>query len=210
MNLHLRLSILVAGFVYYQTARAQITITSVTSTPLCAGSPINVSYSNIYSGQATLSLYLYSTNSTDSLLIAQLNTSGGSGSLSGYLPIGLVTKTYTVGIKQVASQTTYLSLRSSDFTVNARPSSPVAASSVVYCQNSTSAPLSATASPGGTLVWYVTPTGGFGSEVSPTPPTSTVGTFTYYVGQRINGCEGPRVSITVVVKPLPAPLLVYP
>ncbi|QJD81505.1 Ig-like domain-containing protein [Spirosoma rhododendri] len=45
--------------------------------------------------------------------------------------------------------------------------------------------------------------GGVGSATAPTPPTSTVGSTTYYVSQTINGCEGPRAVLTVTINPLP-------
>ena len=198
MNLYLRLCILVASLVYYQTVRAQIAITSVTPTALCTGSPISVSYSNTYSGQATLSVYLYSVSATDPLYLTQLNTSGGNSTISANIPIGLSTNKYIIGLKLVASQITYLTPRSNELTINAIPSSPTT-SAVVYCQGAFATALSATASSGGTLIWYnMNSSGGPSSMVPPTPSTSTVGTVTYYVSQRINGCKSPRVRYTMM------------
>lgn len=100
-----------------------------------------------------------------------------------------------------------------DFTVRPVPAAPaVASTAVVYCQNATSTPLSATASSGGTLNWYGTSaTGGTRSSTAPTPSTGTAGDFTYYVSQTVNGCEGPRAGIPVTVNPTPgAPAVTTP
>ncbi|MFD2934985.1 Ig-like domain-containing protein [Spirosoma flavum] len=77
-------------------------------------------------------------------------------------------------------------------------------SAINLCQNSTPTALTATVSPGGTLNWYTVSTGGTASSIAPTPPTSTVGATTYYVSQSVNGCEGPRTTMTVNILPLPA------
>ncbi len=69
---------------------------------------------------------------------------------------------------------------------------------VTYCQGSTATALSAI---GIGLLWYTTATGGTGTATAPIPSTATVGNTTYYVSQTINGCEGPRASITVTVVP---------
>ncbi|PKH66101.1 hypothetical protein CXF59_08855 [Flavobacterium sp. ALD4] len=74
-----------------------------------------------------------------------------------------------------------------------------------YCLNESAAPLSATASTGGTLRWYGTdPTGGASSTNAPTPSTSTPATgddrLIFYVTQEIGGVESsPRTAIYVYV-----------
>ncbi|RRB03891.1 T9SS type A sorting domain-containing protein [Larkinella rosea] len=89
-------------------------------------------------------------------------------------------------------------------TVYATPTIP-AVSPVSLCQNITSPALSATVTGVGTLNWYGTSaTGGTASTTAPIPPTTTPGITTYYVSQSINGCEGPRASLAVTVKPQPA------
>lgn len=78
-------------------------------------------------------------------------------------------------------------------------SPPIVTTPIYLCQNSPSIPLTATASVGSTLLWYVTSTGGVGSPIAPSPPTSIVGPTTYYVSQ-INGiCESSRTPIVVNV-----------
>ena len=74
---------------------------------------------------------------------------------------------------------------------------------VYYCINDTANPLSAI---GTNLLWYTTATGGVGSATAPTPITVATGTTTYYVTQTINGCEGPRASIAVLISEPPASL----
>ncbi len=89
--------------------------------------------------------------------------------------------------------------------VKARPAAP-GASGISYCVGQTASALTATAANGGTLIWYGTSaTGGTASATAPTPPTTTPGTTNYYVSQTLNGCEGPRASITVTINAIPGP-----
>jgi gliding motility-associated-like protein len=92
--------------------------------------------------------------------------------------------------------------------VSATPAAPITAP-VNYCQNATAVPLTATAVTGATLVWYTTATGGTGTA-APTPSTTTAGTVTYYVSQKIGSCEGPRASINVIVTATPVAPTVTP
>ena len=85
--------------------------------------------------------------------------------------------------------------------VNATPAAPGVTTPVIYCQNATAVPLTAS---GSNLLWYTIPTGGTGSTTAPTPSTATPGSTLYYVSQTVNNCEGPRATITVVVNALPA------
>ena len=65
-----------------------------------------------------------------------------------------------------------------------------------YCQNGTAAQLSAT---GSNLLWYTLSTGGIGNPTGPIPSTLTPGIFTFYVSQRVAGCEGPRAPLNVTI-----------
>ena len=95
-------------------------------------------------------------------------------------------------------------------TVNPTPPSPVVLP-LTYCQNDVSVALTATTVPGATLNWWGTnSTGGTSSTAAPTPATSNSGQTTYYVSQTLNGCEGPRASITVTVNQTPSAPLVAP
>ncbi len=84
---------------------------------------------------------------------------------------------------------------------------PTVTSPVTYCQNSIATALTAT---GTSLLWYTTATGGTGSTTAPTPGTTTAGNIIYYVSQSLNGCEGPRASITITVNAVPAPPALLP
>jgi Fungalysin metallopeptidase (M36)/PA domain/Ig-like domain CHU_C associated len=93
-------------------------------------------------------------------------------------------------------------------TVNATPALPTIATPLTYCIGATAPSLTAT---GTGLMWYATLTGGVGSTTAPLPSTSTVGSTIYYVSQTINGCEGARAALTVIVNALPtAPTAITP
>ena len=78
---------------------------------------------------------------------------------------------------------------------------PTVTTPVTYCQNATAVPLTAT---GTGLLWYTVATGGTATATAPTPVTTAAGTTTYYVSQTLNGCEGPRAAINVIVNATPA------
>ncbi|MFT3682518.1 MAG: PKD domain-containing protein [Ferruginibacter sp.] len=93
-------------------------------------------------------------------------------------------------------------------TVTGRPAEPVVNSPVSLCQNQAASPLTAT---GTGLLWYNSLTGGTGSATAPTPSTATINTYTYFVSQTVNGCEGPRETVIVNVNSFPAaPVVVSP
>jgi len=72
----------------------------------------------------------------------------------------------------------------------------VSAATITYELGDVAAALTAT---GTSLKWYTIETGGTALSSVPVPNTSVPGTVTYYVSQTLNGCEGPRASITVKV-----------
>ena len=78
---------------------------------------------------------------------------------------------------------------------------PAGTTTVTYCQNAIATALTAT---GTALLWYTAASGGTGNASAPIPSTATVGAIIYYVSQTLNGCEGPRLAITVNVNALPA------
>ena len=85
---------------------------------------------------------------------------------------------------------------------------PLVSSPVVYCQNATAIPLSAT---GIGLLWFTTAVGGTGNANAPTPVTTTSGTTTYYVSQSGSCGESPRASIVVnITAAPPAPTVTTP
>ena len=135
-------------------------------------------------------------NATGSNLLWYTTPTGGIGSTTPPTP-----STTTVGtVSYYVSQTN--SCESSrakiDVIVNAMPSLPQVTTPVTYCQNAAASSLSAV---GSGLLWYNAETGGTGSSSPPTPVTASAGTTSYYVSQTINGCEGARAKIDVVVNP---------
>jgi 1,4-alpha-glucan branching enzyme len=145
---------------------------------------------------------------TGSNLLWYSVATGGSGSATAPTPgtatVGTVNYFVSQTLNGCESPRTAIAV-----TVNAIPAAPVVSSPVVYCQNATATALTAT---GSNLLWYTSAVGGgTGAATAPTPVTTTVGNTTYYVSQTINGCEGPRASITVnVVTSTPAPVVSSP
>jgi gliding motility-associated-like protein len=90
-------------------------------------------------------------------------------------------------------------------TVNPLPVAPIVVTPINYCVGATAVPLTATALPGHSLLWYTVATGGIGSATPPTPSTVTAGTTDYYVSQKsASDCEGPRAMIRVIVNAVPS------
>lgn len=84
-------------------------------------------------------------------------------------------------------------------TVNPSPARPVVVSPVKYCQFQPATPLKAT---GTAIKWYASASA-VGTGVAPVPVTEKSGTTDYYVSQTLNGCEGARDTIEVIVYPIP-------
>jgi len=98
-----------------------------------------------------------------------------------------------------------------DSNVPSTPPPPtLAADTIRYCKNSTSIPLSATASTGSYLLWYKdTVVCGKGVGTPPSPNTSVVDTFLYFVTNK-NGCaEGPAKRAVVIIDSLPKSPVYY-
>ncbi len=85
------------------------------------------------------------------------------------------------------------------------PSLP-AVNNINYCQGANATQLNATVSVGDSLIWYTQSSSGTGSNIAPTPTTTTVGTISYYVSQKniLTACEGPRNTIVVTINALPS------
>lgn len=85
--------------------------------------------------------------------------------------------------------------------INPQPDPP-SVDAISFCYHQEATPLSAV---GLGLRWYgQDSSGGTPSSVAPTPPTSTTGTFYYFVSQSINNCESARANIAVTINPIPA------
>jgi hypothetical protein len=82
---------------------------------------------------------------------------------------------------------------------------PTTTASIEYCQGATASALTATATSGNSLYWYLNATGGTAASSAPTPSTASAGSYTYYVSQyNAAGDESPRASINVTVNALPS------
>ncbi|KAB7731881.1 T9SS type A sorting domain-containing protein [Rudanella paleaurantiibacter] len=94
-------------------------------------------------------------------------------------------------------------------TVKDTPDAPGVSNSV-FCQNDQPPVLSASTVPNATAFWYPTAQDGTGSSTAPSVPNGTAQTLFYYVSQRLDGCEGPRATLSVRVKPRPGAPFVAP
>ncbi|WP_080241541.1 Ig-like domain-containing protein [Spirosoma rigui] len=130
------------------------------------------------------------------------DATGGTGSSTATLPnTGIVgTTNYYVSqtVNGCESPRTTIPVQ-----VKSTPPAPATGTGPSYCQNVAASPLSATPVTGATLNWYVS-SSGTGSATAPTPSTTQAGTVQYFVSQTLNGCEGPRTTISVTTKATPA------
>lgn len=171
--------------------RATITVTITATTPApTVSSPVNYCQ-----GATAVPL-----TATGTGLLWYTTPTGGTGSSTAPTPSTTTvgTTTYYVSQTQSCGESPRASI---DVVVNAVPAAPSAPTPIVYCQNATATPLTAT---GSNLLWYTVPTGGTGSSTAPTPSTTTAGSTTYYVSQTVNTCESPRTSIVVNITATPA------
>ena len=74
-----------------------------------------------------------------------------------------------------------------------------------YCEGQPIIDLSAAANFGGTITWYddATLSNIIGNGSTFTPSTSSTGSYTFYVTETLNGCEGPDSNITIDIVPQP-------
>ena len=165
--------------------------------------PLKPIVANISYCQGAVAVPLTATLTTGDTLLWYNVASGGVGSAIAPTPT-----TISIGIQLFyVSQKTKLGCEGPRdtirVTIKPTPSFPIV-NDIVYCQNYPAVPLSATLTTGDTLLWYTLGTGGIASRIAPTPSTTTVGTFFFYVSQKTSlSCEGPRDTIKVTVNPTP-------
>ncbi len=142
-------------------------------------------------GQYPYTLNWYGTNAT-----------GGTASTAAPTPSTSTAGTTTYYVSQTHPITGCEGPRAAlVVTVFPLPAAPTVTSPVSACLGGTAPTLTAT---GTSLKWYTSLTG-TGTTTPPVPSTKTVGTTTYYVSQTdVNGCEGPKASISFVVNAIPA------
>ena len=84
------------------------------------------------------------------------------------------------------------------------PDTPVANPPFFYCLGGTTSPLVAKPLKSHDLLWYTSASGGTGNNTAPSPPTTALGTQTYYVSQKkLFGCESFRKEVTAIIGPTP-------
>ncbi len=180
---------------------ARLTINAIPSIPTTSNSNISLCKN---STSATLS----ATASTGCSLNWYTTANGGTPSSSAPTINTSTVGTYKHYVSQVHNTTRCESGRLEiTITINDLPTIPgVSANNIYYCQNQPTTQLTATASPGCTLYWYSSSTTTSGTTTAPTPPSTNIGSTTYFVGQTNNSnlCESSRNDITVIIDALPS------
>ncbi len=182
-----------ANGVTYNTAQTGITYVSVCNT---ATLNLTIAPTPNAGNNGTLSVCA-GTTPGETRLFAQLGgTPDTDGSWSG--PTDGV-YTYTVA---ATSPCTIAASATVTVTFEPLPSSPVS-NSVTYCQNQTATALTASGITTATTNWYDNLSAISPLQNPPTPSTTTVGTFNYYVSQTgDNGCESDKTLTEVIVYPI--------
>ncbi len=138
-------------------------------------------------------------------LLWYTTATGGTGSSTAPTP-----STTTPGTTVYYVSSTFglcQSLRSPDtVTIIPLPLAPSLYDPTPYCQGQTFVPITVT---GAGILWYTTATGGTGSTTAPVVNTAVPGTYTFWASQTVNGCEGPRASITITVLDFITPGFTY-
>lgn len=145
--------------------------------------------------------------------------SGGGGTVNWYDNAGLVGSlgtgaTYTpvqgVGVVTYYATTTEAVLGcvgpadNVTITVFPIPVAPAWTGTTTYCEGDLPTPLTGTPTLGGTMTWYADAALTIVlSNLVSYNPTLVVGTFTIYLTETANGCEGPSTPISITVKPTP-------
>ena len=177
-------------------ATISVTINPAPSAPVVT---TNVAYC-----QGATATPLSATATSGNTLLWYTTATGGIGSITAPTP-----STTTLGITNYyVSQSVGSNCESTRSLITVSivvvPSPPIA-SNISSCQGTSLAPLTAIGTPGNSLMWYTTATGGVGSTIAPTPSASTPGTTTYYVSQKnTSNCESTRTPIIVTIYAIPA------
>jgi hypothetical protein len=166
--------------------------------PVTPAAPVVVSPANFCQNSTAA---LTATATAGNVLVWYTVATGGTGSTTA--PTIVTTTTAAPLATYYVSQRNTLLVEGPRSTivvnVNATPIAPTAASAFTYCQNVTSAILTATAAAGNTLTWYISLTS-TGSATAITPSTAIAGTTNYYVSQTNSfGCESPKTTIAVTI-----------
>lgn len=120
---------------------------------------------------------------------------GGTGSTTAPTPITTTpgTTTYYVTSTNGPCESARVPLT---VTVKPLPPPPGVVALSPYCHGQPFVPFTVT---GSGVLWYNVAAGGTGSLSAPYINTYAPGSYTFYASQTVNGCEGPRQPVTVVV-----------
>ena len=201
---HLLFCLCLLGLVSHISAQT-ITTNSITPASICPGGTVTVAYSTTGPFTAGNNFRAELSNAagafTNPTAISN-PTSSTAGTIS--LPIPTTTVTGNTYLIRVVSSVPIRAGTTQPLSVTA-PAPPGVTTPVSYCLGDVPTALVATQSAGGTLNWYGTSATGGTRSPTATPNTDVAGDTPYYVSQTINGCESPRASVVVSVKPKPAP-----
>ncbi|MVM38009.1 T9SS type A sorting domain-containing protein [Spirosoma sp. HMF3257] len=155
--------------------------------------------------QSTVPLSATTTDASASLIWYGTNATGGTGTL---VPTQPSTATTGVVTYYVAQKLNECESDRAAIAVEIKPPSATPAAQILsVCQNASAPVLQPT---GQNLLWYAGSTGGTGSTTAPVVSTSQTGQSTYYISQTTNGCESPRVALSVIIAPTPLAPVVSP
>jgi gliding motility-associated-like protein len=179
-----------------ESPRASITV-NILPTP---NAPVvsNVSYC-----QGASTLPISATASSNCTLNWYTSATGGSASANAPTPSSSIlgTTNYYVSQTNIAGCESPRSLLS--VVINSTPTTPIV-SNVTYCQGINTSSLTASFTPGNSLLWYTQAVGGVGSTTAPIPSSLVIGSTNYYVSQKTPaGCESPRalIQVNIVANP---------
>ena len=149
--------------------------------------------------QSIAPLAATTTEASASLVWYATNAVGGTGTSTAPQPA-----TDQVGMVRyyVAQKINGCESDRAEITVDIKPT-PAAPTvqSVGSCQGGQPPSLRAD---GQSLLWYTTESGGSGAGTAPAVNTTQTGQTSYYVSQRLDGCESPRAKLTVTVSTRPS------
>jgi gliding motility-associated-like protein len=121
-------------------------------------------------------------------------------SSNGTINLGNAAGTYVVTSLEDAGCTASVS-GTQTIVVNPVPTAPIAGDDATYCYYDEFTPMYAQTTLNGTLTWYSD--AGLSQQVGTGEsllPSSTVGTYTYYVVETAANCQGPSTLVTIVVE----------
>lgn len=134
---------------------------------------------------------------TGTNLLWYTTATGGTGSATAPTPSSAVAGLFTWYVSQT-NNTCEGPRTPVTATIFARPPAPVITNTPgTYCPGQ---PFNTwTIVLGTNILWYTAATGGVGTATAPVVNTAVPGTYTFWASQTVNGCEGDRSSVTVVV-----------